>query len=131
MHIRHLLCSLCLFAFPVSFSWAQTLPVGSPLIEDYYRRMQLLGKVDSTISFSVRPLTAEALGRTNVYDPEGVLGDKSYLYRLLDDDGYVQLMPAGLDYHLNGSYPYGWNDGSIIPGRGGHSRFYGGRVAKQ
>lgn len=130
MHIRHLLCSLCLFAFPVSFSWAQTLPVGSPLIEDYYRRMQLLGKVDSTISFSVRPLTAEALGKTNVYDPDGVLGDRSYLHRFPDDAGFVQLMPAGLDYNLNGSYPYGWNDGSLVPTRGGQARFYGGIVAK-
>ncbi|MFB2118267.1 capsule assembly Wzi family protein [Parapedobacter sp. 2B3] len=130
MRIRYLLYSLCLLAIPQGSAWAQTLPVGTSLLEDYYRRLQLLGKVDSSISFSVRPLTAEALGQTNVYDPEGILGEKSYLHYFPNEEGYVQLLPAGLDYNLNGSYPYGWNDGSIVPTRGGQVRLYGGLVAK-
>src|SRR3546814_11686150 len=40
---------------------AQTIPVGLPVLEDYYRRQQPLGHVDSAISFSIRPLTAQAL----------------------------------------------------------------------
>src|SRR3546814_9488235 len=87
MRIRYLLYGLCLFAFPQGSLWAQTLPVGSPLLEDYYRRLQLLGEVDSSISFSMRPLTADALGQTNVFDPEGVLGERSYLYYFPDGDG--------------------------------------------
>ncbi|MEC3880145.1 capsule assembly Wzi family protein [Parapedobacter sp. 10938] len=130
MRIRYLLYSLCLLALSTESLWAQTLPVGSPVLEDYYRRLQLLGEVDSSISFSVRPLTAEALGQTNLYDPEGVLGDQSYLYGFPGDDTYVQVMPAGLDFNHNGSYPYGWNDGSLVPTRGGQFRFYGGLVAK-
>src|SRR5690606_7374962 len=118
MQIRHLLCSLFLLVALYKAGLGQTLPVGSPVLEDYYRSLQLLGKVDSSISFSVRPLTAEALGQTNVFDPDGTLGENSYLHRFSDDAGYVQLMPAGLDYHLNSKYPYGWNDGSIVPTRG-------------
>src|SRR5690606_22047919 len=30
----------------------------------------------------------------------------------------VQLMPASLRYQYNSTYPYGWNDGAMIPGRG-------------
>src|SRR3546814_16182324 len=102
MRIRYLLYGLCLFAFPQGSLWAQTLPVGSPLLEDYYRRLQLLGEVDSSISFSVRPLTADALGQTNVFDPEGVLGERSYLYYFPDGEGYVQALPVGMDYNQIG-----------------------------
>jgi len=36
---------------------SQTLPVGSPIVEGYVRRQQLLGKFDPAISFNYRPLT--------------------------------------------------------------------------
>ena len=35
---------------------AQFLPVGTPVLEDYYRRAQLLGEIDSSISFTSRPI---------------------------------------------------------------------------
>ena len=130
MRIRYLLYSLCLLIIPQETLWAQTLPVGTPVLEDYYRRLQLLGKVDSSLSFSVRPLSAEALAGSNVFDPEGVLGSESYLYALPDETGYIQALPIGLDYKLNGSYPYGWNDGSMVPTQGGQVRIYGGLLAK-
>jgi hypothetical protein len=130
MRITCLLCGLCLLIASHGSVWGQTLPVGTPVLEDYYRRLQLLGKVDSSLSFSVRPLSAEALGRTNVFDPEGVLGSESFLYTLPDETGYIQALPAGLDYQLNGNYPYGWNDGSMVPTQGGQMRIYGGLLAK-
>jgi len=40
---------------------AQSVAVGTPVIEDYYRRLQLLGKVDEDISFVIRPLYSDAL----------------------------------------------------------------------
>lgn len=130
MHIRYILYSLCLLVASQGNVWGQTLPVGTPVLEDYYRRMQLLGKVDTSLSFSIRPLSAEALGKTNVFDPEDALGNRSYLYELPDKTGYIQAFPVGLDYKLAGSYPYGWNDGSMVPTRGGQVRIYGGIVAK-
>jgi len=130
MRIRYLLYSLCLLTVPYESLQAQTLPVGSTVLEDYYRRQQLLGTVDSSVSFTIRPLAADVLGRANVFDPEGVLGDKSYLYRFPGGEGYVQAMPAGLDFHNNGSFPYGTNDGAMVPTRGAQLRLYGGLVAK-
>ncbi len=130
MHIRHFLYSLCLLSLPWGSLRAQTLPVGTPLLEDYYRRLQLLGKLDPSLSFSVRPLSAEALERADVFDPDEALGLSSVIHRFDGESGFFQLMPAGIDYNFNGSYPYGWNDGSIVPTRGGQVRLYGGILAK-
>lgn len=53
---------------------AQTVPVGTSSIEDYYRRMQLMGEPDSTISFTIRPLFSDHLMNTsNVFDPDSSL----------------------------------------------------------
>ncbi|PJA98345.1 MAG: hypothetical protein CO128_07765, partial [Ignavibacteriales bacterium CG_4_9_14_3_um_filter_30_11] len=50
---------------------AQSLSVGTPVLEDYYRRLQLLGKVDEDISFVIRPLYSDALiNFDNVFYPE-------------------------------------------------------------
>ncbi|MDB5111717.1 MAG: hypothetical protein JWR67_2831, partial [Mucilaginibacter sp.] len=53
---------------------AQSLPVGSAVLDDYYRMMQLLGKVDSNVSFTVRPiLSASTLKVPDVFDPDSLL----------------------------------------------------------
>src|SRR5690606_40303545 len=46
---------------------AQVMPVGTHVLEDKLRRDQLLGLVDSSISFSVRPLTNRAILRSDLY----------------------------------------------------------------
>ena len=58
-------------AFPVAIN-AQSLPVTSHVLNDYYRTMQLAGKVDSNISFTVRPLSASALKVPDVFDPDSM-----------------------------------------------------------
>lgn len=95
---------------------AQVLPVGTPVLEDYYRRLQLLGKLDSTISFNIRPLTNAALKQSNIYDPEGTQNLNS-IYRK-GRHGMIQLMPIEWKNQLVSSYPSGWNDGSMIPATG-------------
>jgi len=47
-----------LFLLISSVAFAQSLPVGMPVIEDSYRREQLLGTKDSLISFTIRPIDA-------------------------------------------------------------------------
>ncbi|MGK6349748.1 capsule assembly Wzi family protein [Parapedobacter sp. DT-150] len=112
------------------FLKAQVLPVGTQVLEDKYRRDQLLGLVDSTISFTIRPLTASALGRDDVFDPDGVLGKSSIVYTTPDALGYLQILPASLQYRNNSVYPNGWNDGSMIPARGGQTKLSIGILAK-
>ncbi|MFC3199222.1 capsule assembly Wzi family protein [Parapedobacter deserti] len=108
----------------------QVLPVGSQVLEDRYRRDQLLGLVDSTISFTIRPLTAAALQRADVFDPDSSLGNSSIIYTMPDNHGYVQLLPASFLYRNNTEYPYGWNDGNMIPAAGGQSKLSAGIFAK-
>ncbi|MFC0317896.1 MULTISPECIES: capsule assembly Wzi family protein [Olivibacter] len=97
---------------------AQVLPVGTPVLEDYYRRLQLLGKLDSTISFNVRPLSNEALKQSNIYDPEGSQEHSNSIYRSRNGKGMVQLMPLVWQNQINSNFPYGWNDAGMIPAAG-------------
>lgn len=96
---------------------AQTISVGLPVLEDYYRRQQLLGQVDTAVSFSIRPLTAQALGQHNfLHYPDSSRSD--VVWQSKDGHGYLQLMPVVWQNQLNTTYPTGWNDGPMIPARG-------------
>ncbi|RNL56917.1 capsule assembly Wzi family protein [Pedobacter jejuensis] len=114
---------------------AQTIPVGTPLIEDYYRRAQLLGKLDSSISYSVRPLSAEALKTDNIFDPEGTLEADSWIkssgpIQFANGKGVFQILPFSWQQQFNSHHPYGWNDGAMIPAKGYQTLVSGGFFAK-
>ncbi|WP_257669524.1 capsule assembly Wzi family protein [Parapedobacter tibetensis] len=108
---------------------AQVLPVGTPLLEDYYRRAQLLGLIDSSISFNVRPLSASALQVDDIYNMDRE-ESSSIVWRNDDNSSMVQLMPAIIRYQYNSKYPYGWNDGAMIPARGHQTMLSAGIFAK-
>src|SRR5690606_22942627 len=127
---KHLFSLLLLLLASYS-SFSQVLPVGTPVLEDKYRRDQLLGLVDSSISFVIRPLTAAALGRTNLFDPLGDAQSAPYIYEHPDQGGLaVQLLPARFQYQLNSSHPYGWNDGPLVPSKGMQAFLTGGIFAQ-
>lgn len=113
-----------------SQAWAQVLPVGTHAIEEKYRRDQLLGLVDSTVSFTIRPLSSAVLQRNNIFDPDSVFESNATVYSTADGEGYINLMPVGLQYRYNSSFPYGWNDGSMVPSVGGQAMITGGIFAK-
>lgn len=108
----------------------QVLPVGTQVLEEKYRRDQLLGLIDSTVSFTIRPLTANALRRQHIFDPDSSFDAKSLVYTTSDGEGYIQLLPASLQYRNNSAFPYGWNDGSMVPNRGGQTSFSAGIFSK-
>ncbi|HXH99826.1 MAG TPA: capsule assembly Wzi family protein [Sphingobacteriaceae bacterium] len=101
---------------------SQTLPVGTPVLEEYYRRMQLLGKLDSSISFTVRPLSSEALQEEDIFNPVDSAGDRasghSGIRTFANGKGKFQVLPITLQTQYNSKRPYGWNDGPMIPARG-------------
>lgn len=114
---------------------AQTIGVGTPVLEDYYRRLQLMGKLDSSISFSIRPLSAEALKQDNIYDPDGSLALESLLkqagpIRFANGKGVFQILPFSWQQQFNSHHPYGWNDGAMIPAKGYQTLLSGGFIAK-
>lgn len=130
IQFKHLLLSISILLSVQGISQAQTLPVGSHVLEDYYRRLQLLGQVDSTISFALRPISAEALGVKDIFDPRQELDGKSRLYEFPKGDGYVQALSPSFILNTNSKYNYGWNDGPMVPTRGGQFMISGGIFAK-
>ncbi len=113
----------------------QSLAVGSTVLEDYYRRKQLLGELDSTISFSIRPLYPAALKVDNVFDPEGSLVNDGYFTssgpsHFANGHGVFQLLPFSLQQQFNSHHPYGGNDGAMIPARGYQTLVAGGFFVK-
>lgn len=126
----------CLLYIPLFFASyhvcvAQSLPVGTPLLEDFYRRQQLLGRLDSSVSFSIRPLTDAVIHRSNIFKPTDGAGIDRSIYNLLVGDTLkVQILPAQWKHQINTTIPYGWNDGAMIPSAGYQTMVSAGIYAK-
>jgi hypothetical protein len=100
---------------------AQSLPVGTPVVEDYYRRAQLMGGVDSSVSFCARPFFPEVgLKLENRFTKfDGI-------FRFDKGNGVVELLPITWMNQYNSDRPAGLNDGAMIPARGYQSMMSGG-----
>jgi len=109
-------------------AFAQSLPTGTPVLDDYYRRAQLLGRFDSAVSFTIRPLTARVINEANIFRPEGG-GRVSPLWRS-GDRAEIQLLPVQWKHQINSAFPYGWNDGAMIPSAGYQTMLSGGVYAR-
>jgi len=105
-------------------SFAQTLPAGSPVLEEALRRKQLLGELDSGISFNLRPL------RLNFLNGEAVYGEEYDFFK----EGYplgtvsretprmaFAILPLQNTIQFNSVRPYGWGNGIMIPNVGGQN----------
>lgn len=117
----------------VASAKAQTVPVENT-VEDFYRREQLNGKVDSTVSFTVRPINPTSLGFKNSYYPDsGYASTKPTAYSpwKFDKRSFkYQILPVSLQTQLNTNHPYGWNDGAMIPAKGLQAMFSAGLYAE-
>ncbi len=110
---------------------AQSLPVGSLVLDDYYRMMQLLGKVDSNVSFTVRPIiTSSTLKVKDVFDPDSLLKHDHWIeagpVSFDKGRGRFQILPLSWQQQFNSDHPYGWNDGAMIPAKGYQTVVSGG-----
>jgi hypothetical protein len=110
---------------------AQSLPVGTPVLDDYYRRQQLLSKIDSNVSFTIRPLFPIAAFKVkDVFDPDSSFRKDSYTktgpVTFDKGKGLIQLLPLNWQQQFNSDHPYGWNDGAMIPAKGYQTMISGG-----
>lgn len=125
--------SAFLYVFPTEVD-AQALPVTWHVLNEYYRTMQLTGKVDSNISFTVRPLTSSALKSSDVFDPDSTVKATHWTEAqpILFDKGRGQfrILPLSWQQQFNSNYPYGWNDGAMISAKGYQSLVSGGFYLK-
>lgn len=119
----------------MNFLQAQTIPVGTPVLDDYLRRAQLLGLVDSASSFMIRPLyPVSAFGMIDGFDLDSSIVDldNSSFHRRFGKDsiGKLLILPATYRLQYNSTYAFGVNDGAFIPNRGFQNILSGGVYAE-
>ena len=125
---------ICVLAILAQFSArAQSLPVGTPAVEDYYRRAQLLGTTDSSVSFTVRPLFPNYINkRADVFYPDSTIPGYNTLVsnrlwkKTTKDEVKISYLPLSIQTQFNSDHPYGWNDGAMIPAKGLQTVLSGG-----
>ncbi len=100
---------------------AQSLPVGSIAIEDYYRRAQLLGVTDTNVSFTVRPVFPDSIEQRDKLLYNSSSGFKSEIGNI---NGSI--LPFSMQTQFTTHHPYGWNDGAMIPAKGFETLISGG-----
>jgi hypothetical protein len=118
------LSAICILTAFVQFSvCAQSLPVGTIAIEDYYRRSQLSGTADTNISFTIRPLFPDHIHNNKIFYPDSntdkykLLSLKSS-WQASNKKLIVSLLPLVVQTQFTSDHPYGWNDGAMIPAKG-------------
>nr|WP_321486351.1 capsule assembly Wzi family protein [uncultured Draconibacterium sp.] len=124
---KHLIFLSMLFFIGVESCIAQSLSLNKQNLNDYYRRQQLLGNMNPTISFTSRPLFSEALEKDDIFDPENSLDNSSLInfdgsFFFHKQRGQFTLLPGSLLNQYNSHHPEGINDGSMIPARGAQMR---------
>ncbi|HEY0057402.1 MAG TPA: capsule assembly Wzi family protein [Pedobacter sp.] len=113
--------TLCLYAIFSAFildATAQNLSLQNQVLDDYYRREQLFNKIDSSVSFTIRPLSASALGRENMFYPDSSGIDSLQHARLSFGPVKMKLLPVIVKTQFTSHHPSGWNDGAMIPNAG-------------
>jgi hypothetical protein len=125
--IKIYLFILTCFAF--NGSKAQSLPVGIPGFEEYYRRGQLIGQLDSTVSFTIRPLIPTSLKTIGELASDSIIRGHS-LYESNKWKSNFKILPAIWDQQYVSNHPIYSNDGSLIPARGYQTRISAGFFAK-
>lgn len=103
---------------------AQTIPVGTVGLDDYYRRAQLLGEADSSVSLMIRPIFPKLSFKSkDVFYQDSLekrydLINNSGIYRSKNGKLEISLLPLSIQTQFNSDHPYGWNDGAMIPAKG-------------
>ncbi len=117
---------------------AQPVSLGIPFFEEALRRGQLLGRLDSNVSFNIRPVDAgRAFKIANPYGldtnlfPTDTLQYASWANQtFLNGKGRWMLLPVYTHTQYNQHHPYGWSDGARIPNRGFQQYLSAGVYAK-
>lgn len=120
--LRFCIINVCILLSASAFG--QSIPVGFSNFDDLYRRNQLLGKVDSNVSFTSRPFFPAHFEKSmDVYNPDQEIDNQRWRHsgmskHFSNSKGFVQLLPVNWRQQYNSRNPYGWNDGVMIPSKG-------------
>ncbi len=97
-------------------SKSQTLNLNNTFFENNLRKAQLNGELDSSISFTLRPLHIKESDLN-----KGLLDLETYsttLLSFLDGKGKLKLLPIDFINNYSSHHPYNRNNGSMIVNRG-------------
>tara|TARA_A100000171_G_scaffold45430_1_gene49141 strand:- start:11767 stop:13446 length:1680 start_codon:yes stop_codon:yes gene_type:complete len=96
----------------------QSIPLGTPIIQDYLRRQQLLGNLDSSFSFNYRPLVSGKNGLTI----DSLVFDSNQYFQTISSfsngKGKVKSLPLEFRIAYDTDHPDSRNDGAMIRSRG-------------
>jgi hypothetical protein len=112
------------------FLLAQSLPLGTPAIEDYYLRKQLNGELDPTISFTVRPVFPFLNEARNRSEADSLLNPGKQIFSSAIGKSKILILPIVWQQRFNGHPSNNRNDGAMIPGKGYQSLISAGFYAK-
>ncbi|WP_276359536.1 capsule assembly Wzi family protein [Daejeonella sp. H1SJ63] len=103
------------FSAPV---FAQSIPVGFQPFEDYYRRQQLNGELDSTLSFTIRPLSPAFIQKGRGNESDSLLNPGKNIFQSASGKSSILLLPFSWQHRYSGNPSYNRNDGLMIPAKG-------------
>src|SRR5476651_87036 len=92
---------------------AQTLPVGTAALEDYYRRAQLLGITDTNVSFTVRPVFPNYIKKgADTWYPDTTeqrynLINTNSSWQSANKRSSISILPVSFQTQFNSDHPYG------------------------
>jgi hypothetical protein len=117
-------------------SHGQSLPVGSSLLNDVYRREQLLGNVDLSASFTAQPFAPYLFENQGYYLNNTTIQDElsDTLFSIFSGhtfkNGSIKILPFTWKQQYNSKRPEGLNNGAMIPARGYQTMLSGGFYAR-
>jgi hypothetical protein len=115
--------TILLVLIGISPAYSQTVPLGTPVLEEYMRRKQLLGELSDKTSFNIRPLyPVLAFDKGIGFDLDGTFVDfeESDFHRYFDKNEKLKILvlPITNRFQYNSDYAFGLNNGAMIPNRG-------------
>tara|TARA_Y100001935_G_scaffold254057_1_gene261943 strand:+ start:2522 stop:4237 length:1716 start_codon:yes stop_codon:yes gene_type:complete len=116
------------FTFYTSSS--QTINLNETYLTDYLRTSQLLGKFNTDISFTLRPLN---IGKNGLELNKETFDTEKYaptIVNFLKGNGKIKILPMDYNIEFNSHHPYNRNNGSMIPNRGYQQLFSAGIYTK-
>lgn len=97
---------------------SQTLTTGMPVLEEALRRNQLMGKVRSPNSFSLRPFELSPIQWNQLLNGT-IYSDSTFnISKTSQRQNYFSLTPFRQTVTLNTKRPYGWGNGAMVPNVG-------------
>ncbi|MEX2592476.1 MAG: capsule assembly Wzi family protein [Anditalea sp.] len=119
---------LIIGGYPFTEMWAQNINAGSPVFEEALRRKQLLGELDSSISFHIRPLKSHFLTDKKVYEDLSFFmpGENEGAIHRQKQGKYYTILPIRNTQAINIRRPYGWGNSLMIPNVGAQNYTTGG-----